>query len=103
MFGQYIGAGRIEADSYFYRGNHWWRKSAEQGDSGSQSELAMMYEEGHGVPMNYVLALMWYNIAATDLYRPWAAKERDRLTKLMTSAQIAEAQRLAGEWRPKAE
>ena len=42
-------------------------------------------------------------IVATDLYRPWAAKERDRLTKLMTSAQIAEAQRLAGEWRPKAE
>jgi uncharacterized protein len=30
-----------------------------------------------------------------------AAKKRDILTKMMTPAQIAEAQKLAREWKPK--
>jgi hypothetical protein len=42
---------------------------------------------------------MWYNLAAVQ-GEPRAAEARDALTKQMTPAQIAEAQRLAREWNP---
>ncbi len=48
---------------------------------------------------------MWYNLAAAGLPpgedRDSAAEFRDGVAKLMTPAQIAEAQRLAREWRPR--
>jgi TPR repeat protein len=77
----------------------WYRKSAEQGLNLSQVKLGVMYEEGKGVPQNYVQAHMWLNLAAQGIED--AKLLRDALAKLMTSAQIAEAQKLAREWRPK--
>ena len=64
-----------------------------------------MYEHGQGVPQDYVSAHMWLNLAAapqaTDsAARDQAAKERDMLAAKMTPAQIAEAQRIASEWKP---
>ena len=50
---------------------------------------------------DYVLAHMWYNLAAsrsTGEERKKSADLRDALARLMTPAQIAEAQRLAREW-----
>ncbi len=48
---------------------------------------------------------MWYNLAASrhrpGAYRDIAVKYRDILAAKMTPAQIAEAQRLAQEWKPK--
>lgn len=45
-----------------------------------------------------VSAHMWYNIsAANDL--PWAAERRDKLASQMTPAQLAQAQKLAREYR----
>jgi hypothetical protein len=43
---------------------------------------------------------MWYNLAAAQGDQD-AARHRDELAKLMTPAQIAEAQKLAREWRPR--
>ena len=48
---------------------------------------------------DYVLAHMWYNLAAAQ-DAGVAAKNRDRVAAKMTPAQIAEAQRLAREWKP---
>jgi len=48
-----------------------------------------------------VQAHMWYSLAASRLTggrRHPAVRERDRVAGLMTSAQIAEAQRLAREF-----
>ena len=59
-----------------------------------------MYEDGRGVPQDYVLAHMWFNLAAA-LGHPWAANSRARLAATMTDDQIAEAERLAREWKPK--
>jgi len=42
---------------------------------------------------------MWFNLAGTQGHKK-AAKNRDIVTKRMTPAQIAEAQRLARAWRP---
>ena len=53
-----------------------------------------------GVPKNFVQAYKWYSLAATNGDKP-AAELRDALAKQMTPAQIAEAQKLAREWKPK--
>jgi hypothetical protein len=87
----------------------WFRKAAEQGDADAQTNLGLMYVKGQGVPQDYVLAHMWFNLA-TSRYpasenerREKAEKNRDNTASKMTPAQIAEAQRLEREWKPKKE
>jgi TPR repeat protein len=79
----------------------WDRKSAEHGYAGGQWAVGWIYEEGLGVPQDYVHAHMWYNLAISNASasdRPLMGKDRDRVAAKMTPAQIAEAQRLATEW-----
>ncbi len=64
-----------------------------------------MYRSGQGVPQDYAKAHMWYNLAASR-YPPGedrdrAARNRDIVAKIMTPAQISEAETLAREWKPK--
>ncbi len=49
-----------------------WRPLAEQGDSGAQFNLGVMYAEGEGgVPQDYEEAVRWYQLAADGgLRRP---------------------------------
>jgi TPR repeat protein len=67
-----------------------------------------MYAEGQGVEQDYEQAYMWFNLAATHIRasntegRALVIKNRDAVAAKMTPAQIAQAQRLADEWRPKA-
>ena len=74
----------------------WYRKSAEQGNAVAQNSLGAMYENGNGVPKDLVIAYMWKNLAAYQGYET-AKRAREALGKIMTSAQIAEAQRLSYE------
>jgi len=85
----------------------WYRKAADQGYARAQNNLGLIYDNGQGVPQDYVQAHMWFNLAAarspasqTEM-RDRAVKNRDRVAAKMTPAQIAEAQRLAREWKPK--
>jgi TPR repeat protein len=78
----------------------WYRKAAEQGHAIAQSNLGVMYRDGEGVSRDYVEAHKWFSLAATREYK-MGADWRDILAKKMTPAQIAEAQRLAREWKPK--
>jgi len=80
----------------------WFLKAAEQGNRFAQLSLGIMYECGAGVPQDYVLAYMWLNLAAAQ-DSAGAEKERDSVAEKMTPAQIAEAQRLATEWKPEAQ
>ena len=85
----------------------WLRKAAMQGYAFAQGDLGFMYEKGRGVPQDYVQAHMWYNLAISR-FPPGAAhddavRNRDFVAKHMTPAQIAEARRLAREWKPKKE
>ena len=78
-------------------------RAAEQGDATAQVNLGVLYNNGQGVPQNYVQAHMWYNLAAAqgaDI-SVQARTNRDGVVARMTPAQIAEAQRLAIEWKPK--
>ena len=60
-----------------------------------------MYDEGQGVPQYYILAHMWYNLAASRTLaskagnRKKAVMNRDRVASKMPPAQIAEAEGLA--------
>jgi TPR repeat protein len=89
----------------FAMARQWYEKAAAQGHAGAQNNLGGLYEFGHGVTRDDVRAYMWYHLAAAhpvgDEWRDQAAEHRDELAGLMTSAQIAEAKKLAREWKPK--
>ena len=64
-----------------------------------QYVFGAMYRDGLCVPKDYVRAHMRMNLAASHDH--YFAGFRDRLATEMTPAQIAEAQRMASEWKPK--
>ena len=80
----------------------WYRLAAEQGHAGAQNNLGAMYYNGEGVPQDHVQAHMWLSLAASRGHDK-ARNNRDAVAEEMTREQIAEAQRLAREWQPKAE
>ena len=75
------------------------RPLAEQGDANAQYNLGVFYDNGLGVRQDKVRAYMWFNLSAAQ-GREGAAAFRDLIARRMTPAQIAEAQRLAREWKP---
>ena len=85
----------------------WYGMAADQGVTSAQNNLGGMYLNGRGVPQDYVLAHKWYNLAAASTpaseteSRNRAVKNRDLVASKMTPAQIAEAQKLAREWKRK--
>jgi TPR repeat protein len=84
----------------------WYRLAAAQGNAGAQFNLGVMYHEGQGVPQDYVQAHMWMNLCAANATDPQkrheAIQNRDQVARLMTPAQIAEAQQLARDWKSSA-
>jgi len=79
----------------------WILKSAQQGYAIAQFVLGHMYSDGEGVPQDFVLAHMWFNLAASR--SPLGESDKDQIAARMTPAEIAEAQRLAREWKPRME
>jgi len=83
---------------------HWYRQAANQGYSSAQNNLGLMYEHGEGTPQDFVQAHKWFNLSAsakTDLNdRERSVKNRNRIEGRMSPSQVAEAQRLAREWKP---
>ena len=77
----------------------WYRLAADQGNACAQYNLGIMYAKGQGVPQDYVLAHMWFNLSAAQGIGD-AVKNRDIAAGKMTPDQLAEAQRLAREWKP---
>jgi uncharacterized protein len=78
----------------------WYRRAADQGFKIAQWLLGTMYQTGYGVQQDYVQAHMWYNLSAAQAWGA-AAEARTMLERAMTPAQVAEAQKLAREWKPK--
>ncbi len=73
------------------------RVKAEQGHVTAQYNLGVMYRDGRGVRKDYVMAHMYFNIAAVSGNKG-AIKNRGIVEKDMTSSQIEKAQDLALEW-----
>ena len=72
----------------------WWRLAAEQGNADAQQNLGFMHIQGRGVPQDDVTSHMWFNIAAANGNEK-GQKNRDLIAKIMTPADISEAQRRA--------
>jgi hypothetical protein len=77
----------------------WFRKAAEAGDAGAQLGLGSMYLAGQGVKKDVVQAHKWSNLAAANGQKE-GAELRNSSEARMTPAQIAEAKKLASEWKP---
>jgi TPR repeat protein len=81
----------------------WYRLAAAQGDALAQYHLGLMYAKGYGVPQNHIEAHKWFNLAAASSTskpnRDRAVQACDKLAARMTPAQLAEAQKLAREWK----
>jgi TPR repeat protein len=87
----------------------WYGNAADQGNADARHNLGIMYASGQGVAKDYVLAHMWFDLAASRYpssdreKREKSVRNRDRVASGMTPAQISEAQKLAREWKPKSE
>ena len=86
---------------------HACRNAAEQGDAAAQYSLGLKYYYGEEVPQNDIQAHLWWNLAA-NAEGSWEKELKDKaydlrwcLEQEMTPDQIAEAQRLASEWKIK--
>jgi uncharacterized protein len=83
-----------------------YRLAAEQGLARAEQSLGAFYAYGLGVPRDYVQAHKWLSLSilhTAEASRRNAIKAvRDRCAAKMTAEQIAEATRLAAEWRPRA-
>ncbi len=77
-----------------------FRPLAEQGHRDAQLNLGNMYGKGQGVPQDYIQAYMWASLAAAQGDED-AVEGLEMIKKEMTPAQLAEAQRLAREWKAK--
>lgn len=77
----------------------WFRKAADKGDANAQWRLGDLYRLGQGVPQDFVLAHMWFNLSAARGEQT-AIVLRELVAKLMTREQVAEAQKLARDWKP---
>ena len=85
--------------------------AAESGDGGARSNIGNMYAFGRGgLEQDYIQALMWFNLAAyafeanneRDMtVREMNDKNRELGASFLTPAQIAEAENLARDWKPK--
>ena len=78
----------------------WYSRAANQGFASAQYNLGAMYFEGRGVPEDFVQAHMWFNLSSQAQDNWHMTQDRDMTARLMTPAQIAEAQKLAREWKP---
>ncbi len=77
----------------------WYRRGARLGDATSQLNLGDMIARGQGQDRDPVEASMWLGLAAGQGNR-WAAERKRGLARTMTPAEVAEAERRIGEWRP---
>ena len=79
----------------------WYQKAADRGYADGMAGLGDLYSVGKGVRQDYVQAYMWFSLAAGAGDQD-AARKRDVIAIQMKPGQIAEAQKLAHDWRPPA-
>jgi hypothetical protein len=80
----------------------WYRRAADQGLGVAQYNLGAMYAKGEAVTQDIVTAHLLYGLAATSGIKA-AAAAKDQVAKSMTPEQIAQAVKMAKDWKPKLE
>ena len=75
----------------YERAAKWLQLAAEQGNADAQYALGQMYRAGIGGPADNEKAYMWFNLAAAQELSG-ASVQRDAVLRLLTPAQVLEAQ-----------
>jgi TPR repeat protein len=75
-----------------------YKKAAEAGHATAQFLLGLRYSDGSGVPKDKVMAYAWLKVAS-DSGHEESSESLKILALQMTSAEIAESQRLGSEWK----
>ena len=78
----------------------WYRKSADQGHVPAQVNLGNCYYKGEGIQKNDMLAYVWYGIAGAS-GNASGKKNQKVSAKQMTRQQIAQADQMISDWKPK--
>lgn len=102
--GKMYEAGRGGLKKDYAEAERWYRRSAEQGDPYAQASLGILFRFGKGVPQSNATAYLWFYLAASRTSggeHESIAEMRDAAAAHLTAQQIAEAKRLAEEWKPK--
>ncbi len=84
----------------------WYRRAADQGHSGAQYELGLLYDKGQGVPVNVIQAEKWLILATAAAPKAAAddrTRMRDAVRTKMTLGELAQARMEALAWRPRPE
>lgn len=78
----------------------WYREAADRSIGDAQFNLGSLYAAGKGVPKSYVQAYKWFSLAAAHGVEEAVVALFFSMENL-SEDQIAEALRLATEWKPK--
>lgn len=73
---------------------------AEQGNANAQLAMGCLTLRGQGVEQDAVQAYMWFSLAAGKGL-PLAVRARDTMARRLTSDDLAKAQTLARNWKPR--
>lgn len=92
----YIKCSRSHQDKS--EGARWLQRAADQGHVGGQVNLGVAYALGTGVLQDPVMAHMWFNLAAAK-GNEQARENRIKILRRMNREQVAEAQRMARDWK----
>lgn len=79
---------------------NWFLEAAEGGLGIAQARIAVMYASGDGVAADPIEAHKWFVLAARAGDKSGIANLA-RSESLLSSGQILEAQRRAGNWKPR--
>ena len=85
------------ATQSYSQAHHWYLKAAEQGNPSAMHGLGDLYLRGQGVPQNQTEAYKWFNLAAVSGQKAFVSS-RDRLSKRLSPAQLADGQKLSADW-----
>ena len=97
-------AGRSGLKQDYVEAERWHRRAAEQGDPYAQASLGILLRFGKGVAQDDVEAYKWFYLAISQTSggeQESIIELRDGTAARMTPKEIAEATRLAREWKPK--
>ena len=84
----------------FAEAARWFLKSADHGYVSAERNLGNMYAVGKGVKLDYVQAYKWLSLCASTGEEKCAAQRDLVADKMKSPKKLAEAQRLAREWKP---
>jgi uncharacterized protein len=84
----------------------WYEAAADHGETPAQSRLAGLYERGAGVDQDFKESYFWYAVALRDSKDPYAKQDAEGLKRVaarLSAADVADAAKIAKDWKPEEE